>query len=268
MTNLKGLALGRLCLCLDVVDLDATCSFYSHLGFSPVGEDAPGLRVSMANGAHVLTFMSFLNSPVLNFRGGHIYELLTELSQCGFVIEEYNTEPGTLLMKDERGDPLPKNECGHFSVSDPDGREILFNTLPVERQPYLNALRGKAGQGDFLHGALKFGLHQVQIRFDTVALDNHISFYQKMGLSILRVSESGKMVTMGLDVTPPSAAVLGFAFQLRKADSLATSLVFHCQDPKEMVQALEAAGISVVACEEGLRRLDPDGRYLIFQGND
>ena len=94
MTNLKGLALGRLCLCLDVVDLDATCSFYSHLGFSPVGEDAPGLRVSMANGAHVLTFMSFLNSPVLNFRGGHIYELLTELSQCGFVIEEYNTEPG------------------------------------------------------------------------------------------------------------------------------------------------------------------------------
>ena len=268
MTNLEGLALGRLCLCLDVADLDATCSFYSRLGFRPVGEDAPGLRVSMANGAHVLTFMSFLNSPVLNFRGGHIHELLTELAPSGFVIEAYNTEPDTQLMRNENGDPLPENECGHFSVSDPDGTDILFNTLPVERKPYLNALRGKASQEDFLHGALKFGLHQVQIRFDTVALDNHISFYQKMGLSILRVSESGKLVTMGLDVTPPSAAVLGFAFQLRKADSPATSLVFHCQDPKEMVQALEAAGISVVACDEGLRRLDPDGRYLIFQGND
>ncbi len=268
MTNLEGLALGRLCLCLDVDDLDATCSFYSHLGFSPVGEDAPGLRVSMANGTHVLTFMSFLNGPVLNLRGGHIHELLAELSQCGFVIEEYNTEPGTLLMRDESGDPLPENECGHFSVSDPDGREILFNTLPVERKPFLNALRGKASQGDFLHGELKFGLCQVHIRFDTVALDNHISFYQKMGLRILRLSESGELVTMGLDVSSTFEVDLGFAFQLRKSDCPATSLVFHCLDPKEMVQGLETVGASVGTCDEGLRCLDPDGRHLIFQGSD
>ena len=48
--------LGFYNLCLQTGRLDETVAFYRGLGFGPTGEDAPGLRVSLANGRDVPEF--------------------------------------------------------------------------------------------------------------------------------------------------------------------------------------------------------------------
>lgn len=259
------IALGRFCLCLNAADLDATCQFYRYLGFVPVGEDAPGLRASMSNGAHVLTFMSFLEGPVINFRGGHIHNLMRALEQRGLVAEEYNTEPDVLLMRDAHGVPLPANACGHFSVQDPDGREILFNTHPRERQPFAEALQGTPRQDGLVSHPARQGLRQLQIRFDTQTLDTHVDFYTAMGLAVLHASASGKLVTIGHRSCPPASADLSFAFQLRQAMTPAVSLVLQCA-PQALAARRQSDSLRLVPHREGLSGMDPDGRHLILQG--
>ncbi len=230
-----------------------------------MGEDAPGLRVSMSNGSHVLTFMSFLDGPVINFRGGHIHKLMLALKQRGFVAEEYNTEPEVQLMRDEKGSPLPANECGHFSVSDPDGREILFNTHPFERQPFEDALRGLPRQDGLDSHPARRGFQQLQIRFDTEKLDDNRQFYAMLGLTILRSSQSGKRLTMGYESCPPVATDLGFALQLQQAALKATSLIFQYRDAQALAATLQAESLHLREHEGDWIGMDPDGRPLIFR---
>ena len=64
--------LGFYNLCLKTADLEGSVAFYERLGFARTGEDAPGLRVSVGNGTDVLTFMTFLDTDVINFRGAHV----------------------------------------------------------------------------------------------------------------------------------------------------------------------------------------------------
>ena len=47
-------ALGFYNLCLQTGRLEETVAFYRGLGFGPTGEDAPGLRASLAKGPDVL----------------------------------------------------------------------------------------------------------------------------------------------------------------------------------------------------------------------
>ncbi len=73
--------------------------------------------------------MTFLETDVINFRGAHIHALMTELDAAGLPVEGYNERACQQpLMVDEEGVPLPENECGHFTVHDPDGHELFFNT--------------------------------------------------------------------------------------------------------------------------------------------
>ena len=136
-------SLGFCTLCLKTGNLKESVTFYGKLGFEPTGEDAPGLRVLLANGPDVLTFMTFLETDVLNFRGAHIHALMTELDAAGLRVEGYNERADQQpLTVDEEGVPLPENECGHFTVHDPDGHELFFNTHPWERAPFEAALHG------------------------------------------------------------------------------------------------------------------------------
>ena len=43
-------------------------------------------------------------------------------------------------MLDAEGNALPDNECGSFSIEDPEQHELFFNTHREEREPYEVAL--------------------------------------------------------------------------------------------------------------------------------
>ena len=179
-------SLGFYSVCLRATSLEETVSFYRKLGFEPTGEDAPGLRVSLKHGDDSLTFMSFLNDCLINFRGAHIHNLKRELADRGInvkVFEELRDKEQ--LMLDDQGNPLPNNECGHFSVYDPDGHDLFFNTHPEERAPFDEAVLSSpspvnnAISNDGLLGKLVYCLVVTNLR-------SSMTFYERLGLHVRR----------------------------------------------------------------------------------
>ena len=245
--------LGFYSICLKTDYLDETVAFYRRLGFAPVGEDAPGLRVSLANGDGALTFMTFLDANVINFRGAHIHRLMGEILAAGVVVSGYNEMPEQQpLMLDEEGRPLPENECGHFTVHDPDGHELFFNTHPRERAPFEAALAGEAGERE--QGAGSLG--RLVYCLDVTDLDVSLAFYETLGLRGLRTSGSAW-------ITPDGHRAIDFVLQLRESRSVGSRLRFY--HDTENGDLLSAEGFDREP--HGWVGTDPDGRRLEFLGS-
>ena len=243
--------LGFYSICLKTDRLEETVAFYRRLGFAPTGEDAPGLRVSLANGADTLTFMTFLEGNIVNFRGAHIHRLMDEILTAGVAVAGYNERPEQQpLMMDDGGKPLPHNECGHFTVHDPDGHELFFNTHPHERAPFEAALAGEAGKRD--QGAGSLG--RLVYCLDVTDLDAGVAFYEALGLRALRGSP-------GAWITPPARhRAVHFVLQLRGPRSAGSLLRFYGDTANG--DLLSAAGFDREP--QGWVGTDPDGRRLEF----
>ena len=248
------LPLGLYSVCLNANRLDRTVAFYRRLGFQPTGEDVPGLRVSLANGTDALTFMSFLKASLINFRGAHIHTLMEALQAAGVSVEGYNDHPDQPMMVDENGRTLPNNECGHFTVHDPDGHELFFNTHPHERAPF--------------EAALKRGVLTGGIRSETADEQSVLGRFVYC-VEVTDVGVSGSFYeTLGLVVTPmrggawvaPPARHRGahFVLQLRRRNRAGLALRFHYE--REASAAPKALGF--VKDGGGWAGLDPDGRRL------
>ena len=243
--------LGFYSICLKTTDLDETVGYYRRLGFVPTGEDAPGLRISLANGEDALTFMSFLDANLVNFRGTHIHRLMSELQAAGIGVTDYNVRPDQQpLMLDERGEPLPDNECGHFTVYDPDGHELFFNTHPPERQPFEATMAGSAGNQGNAEG--RHLLVRLVYCLEVTALDASVAFYESLGLVASREDRVAW-------ITPPLRhRAVHFVLQLRAAATPGCALRFF-GDVTDGV-AWRARGF--VAEGSGWVGVDPDGRRL------
>lgn len=246
--------LGFYSICLKTDHLDETVAFYRRLGFAPVGEDAPGLRVSLANGHYAVTFMTFLDANLINFRGAHIHRLMHEILTAGVMVTGYNEMPDQQpLTLDEEGNPLPDNECGHFTVHDPDGHELFFNTHPHERAPFEAALAGGVGERDQRAGSLGRLVHCL----DVTDLDASLAFYETIGLCALRA-------TGGAWITPPARhRAIHFDLQLRESRSAGSLLRFY-GDIAKNGDLLTAEGFDRE--DHGWAGTDPDGRRLEFLG--
>lgn len=236
-------ALGFYNLCLQTGRLEETVAFYRGLGFGPTGEDAPGLRVSLAKGPDVLTFMTFLEGDVINFRGAHIHALMTDLRSAGVGVTGYNIRADQQpLAVDETGVPLPENAGGHFTVYDPDGHELFFNTHPWERAPFEAAMRAEPPAPSGV-------VYCLQVA-DLAASQ---AFYETLGLRV--VPDAG-----GAWVTPHARhEAMHFALRLRAGASAGPTLVLQWEAENDPVP--ESAGF--VVCDDG-RWIgkDPDGRVL------
>ncbi|MYF27780.1 MAG: VOC family protein [Gammaproteobacteria bacterium] len=245
--------LGFYSICLKTDHLEETVAFYRRLGFRPVGEDAPGLRVSLANGDYALTFMTFLDANLINFRGAHIHRLMHEILTAGVVVTGYNEMPDQQpLTLDEEGKPLPDNECGHFTVQDPDGHELFFNTHPHERAPFEAALAGEVEKRDQDAGSLG----RLVYCLDVTDLDASLAFYQTIGLR-------GFRGLGGAWVTPPARnRAIHFVLQLRESRSPGSFLRFYGDVANG--DLLSAEGFDPEA--NGWAGVDPDGRRLEFLG--
>ena len=242
--------LGFYNICLKTDELGETVAFYRELGFEPTGEDAPGLRVSLANGEDVLTFMSFLDADLINFRGAHIHRLMREIQVAGVDVTGYNEllaeQP---LMLDETGEPLPENECGHFTVHDPDGHELFFNTHPPERTPFETAMAAGRKNDDRtshrLLGRLIYGL-------DVTDLNASLGFYETLGLRVVRDPN-------GAWVMPPARHhAAHFVLRLRESETAGSLVRFYGGTASgDTVQARGFARLGT-----GWQGKDPDGRRL------
>ncbi len=110
--------LGRLDVCLRVADVATSRQFYEQLDFHRVeGGDDEGWAVMVQGDARIGLFETqFMKNDCvsLNFRGANIPQLVSELSakQISFV--------GEPKLLDANG--------GSFSVRDPDGFQIFFDS--------------------------------------------------------------------------------------------------------------------------------------------
>ena len=261
--------LGRTCLCLKVADVDDTAAFYEKLGFRSTGEDAPKQRRSLIQGATILTFRNFLPRSLINYRGASIHALVTELKARGLAILGHNTGPELQLMLDDDGNPLPDNECGFFTVFDPDGNEIFFNTHPPEREPYedgrwvpqenlaadiQNTATGEGVLGRFLY------------RLDVRDLEACIAFYENLGLSVL--GSTADSATMGSRHPHMEQDPTSFPISLRRAKESGSALLFCCEDPDAVADSIRTHGLQVVPSQDGLVVTDPDQRSLLLVAAD
>ena len=187
--------------------------------------------------------MTFLEGDVINFRGAHIHALMTELRAAGVRVTGYNIRADQQpLAVDEAGVPLPENECGHFTVYDPDGHELFFNTHPWERAPFEAAMRA----GPRAPGGIVYCLHVADLAASQ-------AFYETLGLRV--VPDAG-----GAWVTPrPRDSGVHFVLRLRTGAPGCPTLVLRW-DPEDR-PGPEAP--ELVAGDDG-RWIgkDPDGRVL------
>ena len=246
--------LGFYNVCLKADHLDNTVAFYRGLGFEPTGEDAPGLRVSLASGADVLTFMTFIKAGLINFRGAHIHSLMEQLQARGVDVTGYNEHPDQPLLEDEAGKPLADNECGHFTVHDPDGHELFFNTHPWERAPFEAELRraqpvagpGSAVNGEQpLLGRFVYCLHVIDLQASRL-------FYETLGLVATPIP-GGVRVT-----TPALHRGIHFVLHLRRSSAVGASLQFFC----DIGNGAAWRDRGFVQEPGGWIGVDPDGRTL------
>ena len=247
--------LGFFSVCLRATQLDKTVDFYKALGFSPVGEDAPGLRMSLAYRSQSLTFMSFLQNNLINFRGAHIHQLKECMKEIGIPItlfEEFKSEER--LMLDDEGNPLPDNECGSFSIEDPDGHEFFFNTHREEREPFESAVLDSSPSisgmpfDDRNRPNVIYALHVS----DLVASQR---FYESLGLVVKREADVAWIYP------PNDVGNTRYLFQLRQGSGNRVAITLSQADLNP--DTLRSLGLEpVYKARLAWVGHDPDGRAI------
>ena len=81
--------LGNFELCLNVKDLRVSLEFYETLGFRRVGGNvADGWAIMEASNCRLGLYEGHIDSNLLNFRGGDVFALGTELKRRGLTFRQ------------------------------------------------------------------------------------------------------------------------------------------------------------------------------------
>lgn len=113
--------LGRLDWCVKSGDAGPAIEFYKKLDFYKAeGEAEAGWAVMARGEARIGVYTGQIERPTLNFRGGAIARLVKASEALG--LEVIDPRP----HQDER--------CGSFTLLDPDGTPVFFDTAPHEAE--------------------------------------------------------------------------------------------------------------------------------------
>ncbi|BCU79334.1 VOC family protein [Luteolibacter sp. LG18] len=107
--------LGHLDICLSVKDLAASLEFYGALGFSPADGSLDLGYVIVAKDQTRIGLYRHAEPDMLNFRGADIVALAAHLKSRDLPVPEPDHEA---------------DGSTGFSLTDPDGHLLYFNTLP------------------------------------------------------------------------------------------------------------------------------------------
>lgn len=266
----ESIDLGWLALCIHADPLEPTTEFYARLGFRFVSSPDPtspmGIHShrTMRQGESRLFFMEFVeksltqavtNTP-MNFRGGNMRELASELSRRGF--EPKTASPNT------RGDvdltELPVDGGGGFLLYDPDQNGTFFNTFPAELIDYARWTRDKTPMRPASEVSLPLG--RLVLCFDVKDLEKSSQFYQRMGMQLAETTDDSATFT----AIPPHATAAQldttYLLRLRQAKESGQGLAFICEDPAAVSAAIQKRGIPMMETQYGPAFIDPQGRQV------
>jgi len=168
------------------------------------------------------------------------------------LFEEFKSEER--LMLDDEGNPLPHNECGSFSIEDPDGHEFFFNTHREEREPFEAALLESPSA---IVGMPFDERNRPNVLYSLIVTDLAVSqhFYESLGLIVTRDNDSAWVYPN------TNAGDTRFLFRLTEGTSkrVAITLAQSAIDSK----VCRSLGLEP-ASRAGLnwKGDDPDGRML------
>jgi catechol 2,3-dioxygenase-like lactoylglutathione lyase family enzyme len=218
----------------------------------------------MRQGESQLFFMEFVeksltqvvtNTP-LNFRGGNLREIATELSRRGF--EPKTASPGMKRVVDLT--ELPADGWGAFILYDPDQNGTFFNTFPAELIDYAGWTRDKTPSRPASEVSLPLG--RLVLNFDVKDLEKSSQFYQRMGMQLAETTDDSATFT----AIPPHATAAQletmYLLRLRQAKESGQGLAFICKDPEAVSTAIQKRGIPMVETEYGPAFIDPQGRQV------
>ena len=268
--------LGRPFLCVANKRLDQTAAYYQKLGFSLRPDDPPVPQVrALRQGPTNFALFDFLKDNSINYRGASIHAMVTELTARGFQCRGHNVGVSELnLMQDDDGNPLPDNEAGHFSVFDPDGYHLFFNTHPFERELYQNnvsafdiGIDGVRRADDHMAAEVEKGpegatlgrfIYQINVKDISASR----AFYEKLGLRA-EAAAGGAFDLTGQHphmLQDPTA----FPIRLRQADNPGNALLFRSGDPVAVAETLRSAGADIDDGSDGPTMTDPNGQRLVL----
>ena len=273
----ESIDLGWLALCIHADPLEPTTEFYARLGFrfvsSPGNRRGPfpsGARPgppdprTMRQGESQLFFMEFVEKSLtqavtkapMNFRGGNMRELASELSRRGFEpkITSPNTRGGVDLTE------LPVDGAGAFLLYDPDQNGTFFNTFPAELIDYAGWTRDKTPPRPASEVSLPLG--RLVLNFDVKDLEKSAQFYQRMGMQLAETTDDSATFT----AIPPHATAAQletiYLLRLRQAKESGQGLGFICEDPAAVSAAIQKRGIPTMETQYGPAFIDPQGRQV------
>lgn len=113
-------------LCLPATDLERSQRFYEACGMT-VQEHLPGVRLVMQNGPFHLSLMTFLEKPLLNWRGGDAFEIHRSVTAAA---PNAPGEPKRYHADEPEHQADAAGAC--WFTLDPDGHEIFFDTNLLE----------------------------------------------------------------------------------------------------------------------------------------
>ena len=195
------------------------------------------------------------NTP-MNFRGGNMRELASELSRRGF--EPKITSPNTRGVVDLT--ELPADGAGAFSLYDPDQNGTFFNTFPAELIDYARWTRDKTPTRPASEVSLPLG--RLVLCFDVKDLEKSSQFYQRMGMQLAETTDDSATFT----AIPPHATAAQlettYLLRLRQAKESGQGLAFICEDPAAISAAIQKRGIPMMETQYGPAFIDPQGRQV------
>jgi catechol 2,3-dioxygenase-like lactoylglutathione lyase family enzyme len=281
----SALELGWFTLCLKAGKYKEMLDFYRKLGFKNVGGQPEHGWATLANGATELAVMSFLQSNLINFRGGPIATLAAELERRGFhLFHQTQTDPTSPEARvhgprsydpakwpaefhtGKDGNLLSPEDAGDFLIEDPDGHLLLFDTVPVERMRYQAGDRFASDQvtGAYDEGQLRLGRFVLQLHVKDPAASR--AFYERLGLHVTKEVPELGYVEMANDLPVP--CTIGLNAKSAPCDVLC----FDCEDLDGISASLVAQGLvfemSPRAHPDGARIAmlrDPEGNTIFFR---
>lgn len=280
-----ALELGWFTLCLKAGKYKETLDFYRKLGFKNVGGQPEHGWATLTNGATEVAVMSFLQSNLINFRGGPIATLAAELERRGFpLFHQAQTDPTSPedrirgprtydaakwpaeFHTGKDGSVLSPENAGDFMIEDPDGHLILFDTVPVERARYQAGDRFANEQvtGAYDEGQLRLGRFVLQLHVKDLAAGR--AFYERLGLHVTKELPELGYVEMANDLRVP--CTIGLNAKSAPCDVF----YYECENLDSLSAALVAQGLVFEtppsAHPDGARMAmlrDPEGNTIFFR---
>lgn len=269
-TEFSPLELGWGQVCLSVKDIKASLDFYGTLGFTMVGGKAEeGWAILNNATSEIGLFKGHITGPMLNFRGIDIQQLAAAMKLRGFSLEGEATFKAKdwppEWAQDAQGKPLPPEGSGSFTIKDPDGVALFFDTVPVERALYKKGQRFCETKitGELMEGQQHLG--RLEYCINTKDAKASCEFYQLLGLTVITDGLQDNFAVVGCKVPHQ------FSVGLYQGHIGSNLLNFRGGDVFAIAERLAAAGLKLKLGPEkeadgsnGLWLDDPDGHSIYF----